>query len=358
MPDDNKKVLQLVIESAIRIVVLGLLLYFCLQIAVPFIGVVIWAMIVAIAVYPVYLKIVPWFGGRRGTAATGLVVLTLALFIVPVVSMTGSIVEVVQGVSTQIDAGTFKIPPPEDKVKEWPLVGERLYAFWLLSSENLSEAAHQHQNEIKRAIQSGIGMIGGFGGAMFVFIFATVFAGVFLASGESGHAFSIRLMDRLTGGKGNEMTELCVKTVRSVAQGVIGIAVIQSLLSALGMAMIGVPATALWSVLILVFAIAQLPPLIVLGPVMVWVFSEYETVPAAIFMVYGFAVSVSDAFLKPLLLGRGMDIPMPVILIGAIGGMIYAGIVGLFVGAIVLAIGYSLFSKWLDMADEEAPADE
>ncbi len=356
--DSDKKILRLVIESSIRLLVLGLLFYFCLQIARPFIGVVVWAIIVAVAVYPLYLKTLPLFAGNRGRAATVLVLVTLVLLIVPVVTISSSILDSIQGITTHIEEGTFKVPPPDDKVKDWPLIGKKLHGAWSMASENLAEAAQTYRDQLKRAGQSAMSMLGGFGGALFVFIFATIFAGVFLASGDAGHGFVVKLMARLTDTDGEDMTDLCVKTIRSVAQGVIGIAVIQSLLSAIGLVTLGVPAAALWSLLVLVLAIAQLPPLIVLGPIIVWVFSAYETMPAVIFMIYGIAVSLSDAFLKPLLLGRGMDIPMPVILIGAIGGMIYAGVIGLFIGAIILAIGYSVFIHWLELTSKEPATDE
>ena len=363
MPDSDdvngeSKVLNLVVESAVRLFVLAVLFYFCLQIASPFIGVILWAVIIAVAIYPVYLKILPMAGERRGTVASGMVILTLTVLIVPIVSMTGSMIDSIEGISSQVEAGTFKIPPPGDKVKGWPFVGEKLHAFWTLASENLSEAAIQYRAQIKTAAQSALGMIGGFGSSVFVFIFSTIFAGMFLASGEASYAFSIKLMDRLATNRGKELADLSVQTVRSVAQGVIGIAVIQAVAAGLGMAIIGVPGAALWSLIVLVFAIAQIPVLLVFAPIIIWVFSAYDTMPATIFMVYGIVVSIGDGFLKPLLLGRGMDIPMPVILVGAIGGMIYAGIIGLFVGAIILALGFRLFFSWMENTEPGTSTDE
>ena len=245
MSENNEKVLELVVESSIRLLVLGLLLYFCLQIATPFVGIVAWSIIIAVAVYPLYLKLLPLFGGRRGAAATTLVVVTLVVFIVPIANMTGSVIDSVQGVSSQIEAGTFEIPPPGDKVKGWPLIGEKLYASWSLASENLGEAAQKYRGEIKQASQSFLGMVGGFSSAVFIFIFSTILAGMMLASGEQGHAFTLKLFNRLAGGKGDELTDLSVKTVRSVAQGVIGIAAIQAIFAAIGLVLIGVPAAGL-----------------------------------------------------------------------------------------------------------------
>jgi len=153
---------------------------------------------------------------------------------------------------------------------------------------------------------------------------------------------------------------LASATIRSVAQGVLGVALIQSILAGIGLLLIGVPYAGVWAGLVLLLAIVQLPPILILGPIVVYVFSVAETVPAVVFMIWSMLVSSSDAFLKPLFLGRGMDIPMLVILLGAIGGMILSGIIGLFVGAVVLAVGYTLFTVWLEQeqqgSEEQASA--
>ena len=163
---------------------------------------------------------------------------------------------------------------------------------------------------------------------------------------------------RLSGDRGASFTDLSIATVRSVAKGVLGVAFIQSLLAAIGLIVMDVPGAGIWAAIILVLAIMQLPPLLVLGPVAVWVFSTHTGLPATIFLVYALFVSFSDAFLKPLLLGRGVDVPMLVILLGAIGGMITSGIIGLFIGAVILALGYQLFQFWLSEGKEGVKAEE
>lgn len=349
---DQEQFLNNILEAAIRLSVLGMLFYLCLQITSPFILVLMWAAIVAVAVYPLYLMLVPLLGNREGLTAGLMVLVTLAAFIVPVIQMTTSLIDTAQGVSEQVSAGTLHIPPPNESVKEWPVIGEKTYGAWAMASENLSEAAVEYKDQLMSLSQSTISLIGGFGGALFIFIFATIFAGVFLPYAKHSYELTVKLMTRLADHRGKEFADLTIQTVRSVAQGVVGVALIQAILSGIGLVIIDVPAAALWVLLVLVFAIAQLPPILVLGPIMVWVFSTHDTTPAVIFMIYGILISASDAFLKPLFLGRGMDIPMPVILIGAIGGMLFAGIIGLFIGAIILALGYSLFMIWLN--DQEA----
>ena len=188
------------------------------------------------------------------------------------------------------------------------------------------------------------------------FVISIIIAGVFLANAASASKVTQKIFIRLSNTQqGKEYQSLSVATIRSVAQGVLGVAVIQSVLAGVGLYLMGVPAWGVWTVLILVLAIAQLPPILVLGPIMAYVFSVADTTPAIIFSIWSVLVSVSDGFLKPIFLGRGMDTPMLVILLGAIGGMILSGIIGLFVGAIALALGYELFMLWLNqnMGEEQ-----
>ena len=179
-----------------------------------------------------------------------------------------------------------------------------------------------------------------------------------LATAQGGRGVTVSLTSRLAGNKGPEFADIAGATVRSVAQGVLGVALIQALAAGLGMLAIGVPGAGLWALLVLLLAVMQLPPALVLVPVVIYVFSAYDTVPAVIFMIWAVIVGVSDSFLKPMFLGRGVAVPMLVILLGAIGGMIMYGIVGLFVGAVVLALGYKLFMAWLTETGRETQAVE
>lgn len=188
----------------------------------------------------------------------------------------------------------------------------------------------------------------GAGVGILQFVISIIIAGVILANAVSFGAFLKTLARRLMGSRGDEFAMLASKTVRSVAQGVLGVALIQSLAAGVGLLAAGVPGAGLWALLVLLLAIVQLPPILILAPIILYVFSVSSTTVAVIFMIWSILVSMSDAFLKPLLLGRGVEVPMLIILVGAIGGMIYSGIIGLFVGAVVLALGYELFRAWLE----------
>jgi predicted PurR-regulated permease PerM len=245
--------------------------------------------------------------------------------------------------------GTLSIPPPPDRVQTWPLVGEKLHKSWSLAANNLSAALSKYKDQLKEFSKLVLSVAAGAGAGVLKFIVSIIIAGMLLVYAKSGtdtvEKVSVRLMGEQLGKK---FTGMAGATIRSVAQGVLGVAVIQAVLAAIGLLLIGVPYAGIWTLLILFMAIIQLPTIIILGPIIVYVFTITTTVPAVIFMVWSLIVGVSDSFLKPLLLGRGLDIPMLVILLGAIGGMILSGIIGLFVGAVALAVGYKLFMLWLN----------
>jgi predicted PurR-regulated permease PerM len=356
MADNNKT--QEVIDIIIRVSLLGLLLFLCFKIMSPFLGLLVWGMILATAVSPIYKRLVPRLGNKEGLTASLLVIVVITLLIVPVFEMTTSFINSIQAVVAKFEAGTLKIPPPGDSVLGWPIVGERIHAFWSLASSNLESLIAEYRDQLASLTQPLLGIAASLGGGVASFIVSTIIAGAFLAYEKESQSFFVKLLDRLIDDKGHYFADLSTQTVRSVAQGVIGVALIQAILSAFGLILMDVPAWGVWVVLVLVFAVVQLPPLIVLGPIMIYVFSANDTLPAIIFMIYAIFVSISDTFLKPLFLGRGMDIPMPVILFGAIGGVVLLGILGLFIGAVVLAVSYTLFLDWLNGPVENGPVEE
>jgi len=353
---DEDKVFQArTLDAAIRISLLALLVLWCFQIVRPFIMPVLWGAIMAVAIYPLFVKAYTAFGGRQKLTATLITLLALAILIVPTVMLSGSVVESSKALATDIEAGTLTVPPPSDTVKDWPLIGEKLHAAWSLASTNLEGALEKFKPQVEAVGKWFLSAAAGVGGGVLMFIISIIIAGAFLVYGRSGSQAMESIAGRVMGKQnGKDFVELAGATIRSVAQGVLGVALIQSILAGIGLLVMGVPYAGIWAVLVLLLAIIQLPPLLILGPIIVYEFSVAETVPAVIFMIWSLMVSVSDSFLKPLFLGRGMDIPMLVILLGAIGGMMLSGIIGLFVGAVVLAVGYTLFTAWLDQEQQDA----
>jgi predicted PurR-regulated permease PerM len=346
---NNTDFTQNTIEAAIRLGLLLLLATWCFMIIRPFVEPVMWGVIIAVAIYPLFVKLKSAMGGRNKLAAVVFTLIALALLITPAMMISDSIIQTSSSLSDKYEQGQLQIPPPRESVKEWPLVGEKLHTIWSQASNNLQGTIEKYEPQLKAAAEKIITIAAGAGGGILQFVLSIIISGILVANASGAYNITVKIFSRLTDDKqGTAFTHLSRDTIRSIAQGVIGIAIIQALLSGLGMYVMDVPAWGLWSLFILVLAIAQLPPLLVLGFVIAYVWSVADTTPAVIFTIYALIVSGSDSFLKPLLLGRGLDTPMLVILLGAIGGMLMSGIIGLFIGAVILALGYELFMAWLD----------
>ncbi|WP_157822308.1 AI-2E family transporter [Psychromonas sp. Urea-02u-13] len=347
------------IEATIRLSLVAVVIYFCAKILSPFVMPVLWGAIIAVAIYPMFTRFKKVLGGKAKLAASLYAIIAISALITPTAMISNSLIDTSVALNEQYQSGALKIPPPSKNVAEWPLIGEKAYAFWNGASKNLENTLNAHLPQMKSLAGGAFSAIAGVGGTVLQFVLSIIISAVFVASAESAYAVLIKVFSRLTDSKtGKEYTDLARDTIRSVAQGVLGVALIQATLAALGMYIMDVPAWGLWSLVILVMAIAQLPPILVLGFVISYVFSVADTTPAVIFMIYSLVVSASDGFLKPIFLGRGMETPMLVILLGAIGGMMMSGIIGLFVGAIILALGYELFMKWLNTSTEELVKNE
>ncbi|MBL0712211.1 MAG: AI-2E family transporter, partial [Desulfosarcina sp.] len=338
-PSSDDKVFQArALEAAIRISLLALLVLWCFYIVKPFILPVLWGSIFAVSLYPLFLKLQSMLGGRKKLTATLMTLVALALLITPTVMLSQSLIESSKTLAEEIDAGALTIPPPSEKVKDWPLVGKKLYKAWRLASTNLEDALEQFMPQLESAGKKLLSYAAGAGFGILQFIISIIIAGALLVNARSGNQAVEAIAGRVMGKRdAKDFVNITGATIRSVAQGVLGVALIQSIFAGIGMMVIGVPYAGLWALFVLLLAIVQLPPILILGPIIVYVFSVAETVPAVIFMIWSIVVSASDTFLKPLFLGRGMDIPMLVILLGAIGGVRLLGINGLFGGAGVLA---------------------
>ncbi len=286
-------------------------------------------------------------GNRDKLAATLLTLLALVFLIIPTALLTDSTVGGIQTLAKKFEEGKLAIPLPPENVVTWPVIGKPLNDIWRLTSENIGAAVKMIEPQLKKYGPKILSMVAGLGLALIQFLISLIIAAVLLANAESCKRTAHAIFRRLAGGQGEEFANISAATIRSVVQGVLGVAIIQSVLAGIGLIAVDVPGAGIWALMVLFLAVIQLPPLLVLGPIIVYVFSTSATTPAVIFMIWSIVVSVSDSFLKPLFLGRGMDVPMFVILLGAIGGMMMSGLIGLFVGSVVLSLGYKVFQAWL-----------
>lgn len=358
--EESKKGLftQRGIDLAIKLGALLLVLLICFNILAPFILPMAWGAILSVALYPLFVKFSKVLGSRDKLAASIIVIISIALVVAPTIEFTNSAVDSAQKVSTQFKEGTFEIPNADERIKSWPLVGEDLYNAWDEASTNLEHFAQKYTEEIKNITAQVFSAAANFGGVLAQFILSVIISAIFLVNTKSCHQGCIKVAQRLMDENGPKAIETSVATIRSVAVGILGIALIQALLGGVGLLFAGIPAAGVWVLLILIVATIQLPPILILGPIAAYYFSVADTTPAVIFLIWSILVSSSDAVLKPLFLGRGMETPMIVILLGAIGGMITYGIIGLFLGAVFLALGFELLSYWLHSNTPEVTENE
>ncbi len=346
MPNDETYYTRAV-YTALRIGFLAVLLYWSVAIIKPFILPTVWGIIIAVAFYPLHLKLAKALAKREKLSAILLTLFALVLLIVPSLFFISSTANSLQNLAEGLKTGTLTVPPPPDKVNAWPLIGKPIYNIWLLFSQNMTTAIAKFSPQVKELAQALIGAASQLGMGLILFIISIILAGVFLTTAQKGEKAARSIFTTLIGDRGEEFTRLSGAIIRSVLQGVLLVAAIQAFLGGIGIRLIGIPGAGVWALLILILAIMQLPPLLILGPLAIYSFTVASTPSAIIFTVWSLLVSMSDAFLKPLFLGRGVDVPMLAVLLGAIGGMMYAGIIGLFVGAIILSIAYKVFEALL-----------
>ena len=346
-PTTDRRFMDRAIEAFIRIALIAILAAWCFEIVRPFIVPVVWGLIIAIGLYPGYRRLRDALGGHRVWAALILSLLTLTLLVVPTLLLSGSLVEAVQGFVWRFDQGVLKAPPPPDWVAGLPLIGPSLEGVWVAASSDLESALIPFAPQVKAALSWLLGLAAGVGLGLLQFVFAIAIAGVLLAQSEGGQRVAVAVCRRLAGGRGAELAELAEATIRSVTRGILGVALIQSILAGLGWLAVGIPGAGLWALLALVLSTVQVGIFPITIPTLIYGFYYLDTPIFLLFLVWTLFVSSIDNILKPILLGRGVQVPMSVVFVGAIGGLLSSGIIGLFVGSVVLVLSYKLFLAWL-----------
>lgn len=331
----------------IQIAALVILISYCIVIVGPFLGLVIWGAVLAVAIYPVHLKISSWLGGREKLAATLFIIIGLAVVLVPGWIVVKSSITSVMTFAAEVKSGAVEVQPPAEKVQHWPLVGQQIYAVWAGAAENLTATLKEFQPQLRDASEWLLRQAASSTLGLLSIAVSVIIAGVAMLYAKDSHTLSKNVASKITPNHGEQLTNLSIATIRSVTNGVLGVAVIQAIIAGVGFFVMGVPHAGLLSLLVLVTSIIQVPALIIIVPIIIWVFSWAAPVPATIFAVWSMIAALSDNVLKPILLGRGVDLPAFVVLIGAIGGMIAFGIIGLFLGAVILGLGYRILTVWL-----------
>ncbi len=327
----------------------------CYRVFAPFLTLTIWALILAVVLYPLHRAIAGRLNGRNGISAVLLVFLGIALVVVPTAVLMNSLGDTAQSFITSVQTNSVEIPSPPDRVAAWPLVGKKLYETWSRAHDDLPGLVQSLQPKIGELARAGLGLIASIAGAMLSFLGSFILAGIFMAFGEPGARACQAIFQRVAGlERGEEFTRLSTATIRAVAQGVVGVALIQAIIVGLSLLVAGVPWAGALAGIVLVLGIAQVPAVIVILPAIayVWMRGNYGSVEAILYTSLLLVSGMADNILKPLMLGRGVNVPMPIILVGALGGMAAAGILGMFVGATLLALAYQVFKGWVEENQE------
>jgi len=346
------------LDVLIRAGLIALLAMLCYVVFAPFLTLMAWSLILAITLYPAHRLLARRIGGRQGLAATILVIAGLLLVIVPTALLVNSFGSSIQDFVGAVQNNTLKVPPPRESVQAWPIVGKKIYGVWSRAHTDLPGLVESLQPKIGELARKALGIVASIGIGMLQFIASVVVAGIVMAYGEAGTRGSRAIFTRVIGSdRGESFARLSTATIRAVAQGVIGIAFIQAILVGLALLVAGVPWAGVLAAITLVLSIAQVPALIVIIPAIAYIWSsgDYSSGAAIAYTIILLLSGMADNVLKPLMLGRGVDAPMPVILLGALGGMATGGILGMFVGATLLALGYQIFMAWVD-TNPDAPA--
>jgi predicted PurR-regulated permease PerM len=347
------------IDVFIRFTLVIALAVLCYQVFSPFLSLMVWAMILAITLYPTQQTLARRLGGRQGLAATLLVLAGTVLIVAPtgvlLLSLGDSVHQLIGGVRDN----TLQVPAPPASVAGWPVVGEKVSGLWSLAHSDLPGFIQTLQPKIGDISKKAVEMVAGLGASVLVFLASFAIAGIIMAFGEAGARSSRAIFDRIVGReRGEVFVQLSTATVRAVALGVLGVAFIQAILIGLVLLIAGVPYAGVLAMIQLVLGIAQVPALLVILPaiVYIWMSGDYGTGAAVMYSVLLVLCGGVDNVLKPLLLGRGVDAPMPVVLLGALGGLASGGILGMFVGATLLTLGYQIFMAWVASNPDSAPA--
>lgn len=363
IPDHEleKRLSALLLDVLIRAGLVLALVVLCHKVFAPFLPLMLWALILAVTLYPIHQQIAKRIGGRQGVAATLLVLVGVVLIAGPTTVLVSSLGDSLQELINNVKDNTLHIPEPAARVAQWPLIGKKVHAVWSQAYTDLPSVVHSMQPKLGELTKRALGIVAGLGSNTLQFLLSFIIAGIIMAFGTPGAQAAQSIFERIAGSdRGKVFTDLSTATIRTVSAGVIGIASIQALLIGLALVVADIPWAGLLSMIVLVLGIAQIPAFLVTLPVIgyIWYSGDYGTGAAITYTALLIVAGMADNVLKPLMLGRGVDAPMPVILLGALGGMASRGILGMFLGATLLALGYQIFMGWVKTKPEGTSGKE
>jgi len=349
----SKQIFETILQLGIVFLILG----FCFKLLLPFLMPILWAVILAIVLYPIFNFLQKKLKGRKSLTSFLITTLLLLLIILPTVVFFDSVTSTVTELKNGIENGTLKVSPPGANIREWPIIGEKAYNFLYALSVDLEKGILQYKEQLLDISKLLLAKAVSSGAAFLQIILSVIIAGVLLVS-TSGQALAIKFVKRISGSYGDEFLTISISTVHQVVKGVLGVAVIQTIIQAIGLFGANIPFAGVLTIICLMLSIIQIGPILINLGVIAYLFSLDDTSSAIIWTIFFILSGLSDNVLKPLLLGKGAMVPMLVIFLGVIGGFMMSGFIGLFVGPIIFSIGYKLFVAWLDDKPEHIIVQE
>ncbi|AMO23881.1 AI-2E family transporter YdiK [Ramlibacter solisilvae] len=338
------------------ILAIGGLLLGTLWVVQPFIGPGIWAVTIVAATWPLFKKLQAILGGSRFLAVTAMTLMLLAIIVVPLFLAVDTLLDQSDRlVSLVREMPELRIPPPPAWVQSIPLAGARIAQAWLELAETAPDvlAGRLEPYAAKAVVWLG-SQAGSVGLLLFYFVAMLIIAVILYATGEVAARGVMLFFRRLAGVRGEESVVLAGQAIRAVALGVIVTALVQSTVAALGMLVVGIPQVGLLTALIFILCIAQLGPFLVMVPGVVWLYWSGSPGRGTVFLVWTVVVLAMDNVLRPWLIQRGANLPLLLIFAGVIGGLLSFGVIGLFIGPVILAVSYTLLKAWVLEVDHPA----
>jgi predicted PurR-regulated permease PerM len=333
-------------DLAIRLGFLGLVGYWSLKVIAPLLTIFLWSAILTVALYPLFDLLARWLDSRRLAAAV-VALLCLLVVVGPITWLGYGLIGGVGSLISGLEVGQGFLPLPAETVKGWPLVGERLHHLWSLAANNMKAVLIEVAPQLKPVGTKLLEMAQSVFFGILELLVSIVIAGFLFNRGPQLVGALGAFLDRALSHSGREMVQLAGSTIRNISRGVVGIALLQSILAGAGFMAAGISAPSALAFVVLLLGLIQIGPAILIFPIVVWSWTAMEATPALIFTAYMVLVGLIDNVLRPILMSRGLTTPMPVIMIGVIGGMVAYGIVGLFFGPVVLSVAWVLMLDWV-----------
>jgi predicted PurR-regulated permease PerM len=337
-----------VTHTTLSVLFLAVLVVATFWVLSPFVTVILWAIIVSVATWPIVIRLEGMLAGRRRLAVAVVIALLLLLVFAPVILALITIMSNAQNITADIKVfQSVGLPAPPAWLDQVPLGGRLAQEWTRFAALDAQQRAAALTPYMQTALQWFAGMAGSIGWTLLQFLLTAIISAIALSKGELVRDGILRFATRLAGQQGHDAALLAARTIRGVVLGVIGTALVQAAIGGAGLVITGVPAAALLTAVMLFLCLSQLGPMLVLVPAALWLLWSGHTVAGVTLLVIGLVAGVLDNVMRPLLIKRGANVPLLLIFTGVLGGLVAFGIVGLFIGPVVLTVAYTLLTTWM-----------